>query len=269
MQESERRRALADFLRARRERLSPTEVGLQLSARRRTPGLRREEVAQLANIGTSWYIWMEQGRDVHPSASVLESIAQALKLTPTDRRDLFLLSGQPIPVHTFPEDKPVSQQLQRMIDDLNPTPAYVLGWRWNYLAWNTAVDNVLDISELTRPYTRNLIWQTFTRQELFPNWEQMAQEILSDFRATSVQYQGNAQFDELIEHLTRISSEFRRWWPRYDASGSMDGHRILHHPMLGHLEFDHLSLQVPNNPHVRIMVCTPLAETSAKLQQTM
>jgi transcriptional regulator with XRE-family HTH domain len=268
MQESERRRALADFLRKRRERLSPTEVGLPSSTRRRTPGLRREEVAQLANMGTSWYTWLEQRRDVHPSTPVLESIAQALKLTASERRDLFLLSGQPIPLQALPDDTTqVSAQLQRMIDDLNPIPAYVLGWRWDYLAWNTAVDTVLDISELSRPYTRNLIWQLFTRQELFPHWEQLAQDILSDFRAASTCYQDHAQFDELIQHLKRVSPEFRWWWPHYDTSGSMDGHRIIEHPALGHLEFEHLSLQIPTNSHVRVMICTPLAETGAKLQQ--
>src|SRR5579884_1644415 len=111
MQESERRRALADFLRKRRERLSPTEVGLPSSTRRRTPGLRREEVAQLANIGTSWYIWLEQGRDVHPSAQVLESLAQALKLTLNERSHLFALAGQPLPPFTAPEEEVVSPAL--------------------------------------------------------------------------------------------------------------------------------------------------------------
>src|SRR5438046_7450359 len=97
MHESERRHALADFLRKRRARLAPTDVGLPAGMRRRTPGLRREEVAQLANMGTSWYIWLEQGRDVHPSAQVLESLAQALKLTANERRHLFLLADQPVP----------------------------------------------------------------------------------------------------------------------------------------------------------------------------
>src|SRR5438067_13147673 len=102
MQKSEQRQALADFLRKRRASLAPADVGLPPGVRRRTPGLRREEVAQLANIGASWYVWLEQGRDVHPSAQVLESLAQALRLTPTERRHLFLLAGQPLPPPVSP-----------------------------------------------------------------------------------------------------------------------------------------------------------------------
>src|SRR5215467_950725 len=123
MPENEHRQALADFLRKRRACMTPSEVGLPPGLRRRTPGLRREEVAQLANIGTSWYIWLEQGRDVHPSAQVLESLAQALKLTLNERRHLFLLAGQSLPPHAFPYEESVSPALKRVIEDLNPTPA--------------------------------------------------------------------------------------------------------------------------------------------------
>src|SRR5947207_13878357 len=129
MLERERRQALADFLRQRRAQLTPAEVELPPGIRRRTPGLRREEVAQLANIGTSWYIWLEQGRDVHPSAQVLESLAQALRLTLNERRHLFLLAGQSLPPHAFPYEESTSPASRRVIDDLNPTSAYGLGQR--------------------------------------------------------------------------------------------------------------------------------------------
>src|SRR5215472_17033358 len=125
MQERERRRALADFLRLRRAHLAPAEVGLPPGVRRRTPGLRREEVAQLASMGTSWYVWLEQGRDVHPSSLVLESLAQALRLTPNERRHLFLLAWQLLPPPVSPAEERVSPALQQMLSDLNPTPAYV------------------------------------------------------------------------------------------------------------------------------------------------
>src|SRR6266699_3733221 len=158
MNERERRQALADFLRKRRARLSPSAVGLPPGLRRRTPGLRREEVAQLANIGTSWYIWLEQGRDVHPSASVLESLAQALRLTRNERRHLFLLAGQPLPAPTFPAEESIGPALQQVLDDLNPSPAYVLGRRYDYLAWNKAADGLFAISDTladtSSPYAR-------------------------------------------------------------------------------------------------------------------
>jgi len=133
MHESERRHTLADFLRKRRAHLSPSDVGLPPGIRRRTPGLRREEVAHLANIGTSWYVWLEQGRDVHPSTQVLESLAQALRLTPNERRHLFLLAGQPLPPSSSPASEHTSPALQQVLDDLDPTPAYVIGRRWDYL----------------------------------------------------------------------------------------------------------------------------------------
>src|SRR5207253_11340373 len=121
MQERERRQALADLLRQRRDHLSPTEFDLPPGLRRRTPGLRREEVAQLAHMGTSWYVWLEQGRDVHPSAAVLESLAQALRLTPNERRHLFLLAGQPLPPPVSPAKESISPALQQVLDDLNPS----------------------------------------------------------------------------------------------------------------------------------------------------
>src|SRR6266542_3276725 len=142
MEERERRQALADFLRTRRARLSPAEVGLPAGMRRRTPGLRREEVAQLAHIGTSWYVWLEQGRDVHPSPEVLESLAQALRLTLNERRHLFLLAGQALPQHVLPAEESANPALQQVLDDLNSTPAYAVGRRWDCLAWNKAADRL-------------------------------------------------------------------------------------------------------------------------------
>ena len=270
MNENERRQALADFLRKRRSLLSPDEVGLPSVGRRRTPGLRREEVAQLANVGTSWYIWLEQGRNIHPSAHLLECLAQALRLTLNERRHLFLLAGQPLPPHAFPVEETVSPVLQQMIDDLGPTPAYVLGRRWDYLAWNKAADNVFAIAEASSLYARNLVWRLFThptRREQFPNWEQTARGVLSEFHTASARYPGDAWFEELIEDLKRVSPEFCRLWPHHDASSSQDGHKVIEHPTLGHLEFEHLTLQVPIDPDIRIMIYTPNVPTRAKLQR--
>lgn len=270
MHKSERNLALADFLRKRRASLAPTEVGLPLGIRRRTPGLRREEVAQLANIGTSWYVWLEQGRDVHPSQQVLESLAQALRLTANERRHLFLLAGQPLPAPVLPLEEYVSPALQQMLDDLNPTPACVIGRRWNYLAWNKAADGVFAISEESPPYARNVVWHFFTnptRREYFPHWEHMARGLLAEFRTTSTRYPGDVWFEELIEDLKQASPEFCRWWPHHDASNLVDSGKIIEHPALGHLEFRHLTLHVFNDPDIRVAVYIPDAQTRAKLQR--
>ncbi len=238
--------------------------------RRRTPGLRREEVAQLASIGTSWYVWLEQGRDVHPSAQVLESLAQALRLTPNERRHLFLLAGQSLPPQASPAEECASPALQQVLDNLNPTPAYVMGRRWDYLAWNKAADAVFAISEASSPYGRNLVWRLFTSptmREHLPDWEQMARGALAEFRTASARYPGDGWFEELIEDLKQVSPEFRRWWPHHDAPRSLDGDKIMEHPTLGHLEFQHLTLQVLSDPDVRVTIYTPKAVTRAKLQR--
>jgi transcriptional regulator with XRE-family HTH domain len=274
MQEHERRRALADFLRQRRAHLSPTDVDLPPGFRRRTPGLRREEVAQLANMGTSWYVWLEQGRDVNPSAAVLESLAQALRLTPNERRHLFLLAGQPLPPPpSSPADECISPALQQVLDDLNPSPAYVLGRRYDYLAWNKAADALFSISDIisdtSSPYARNMVWRLFTNPTTRerPNWEAVARATLAEFRTASARYPGDPWFDELIEDLKQVSPEFCRWWPHHDVRSTLDGHKVIEHPTLGSLEFEHFNLQVLTNPDIRIMIYTPNAVTRTMLQR--
>ncbi len=273
MQERERRQALADFLRQCRARLTPGEVGLPSRLRRRTPGLRREEVAQLANMGTSWYIWLEQGRAVHPSASVLESLAQALRLTPNERRHLFLLAGQPLPPLTVaPTEEVVSPALQQVLDDLNPSPAYILGRRYDYLAWNQAADGLFSIadsiSDTASPYTRNLIWRLFTNPTTQgrPHWEMVARATLAEFRTASARYPDDPWFEELIEDLKQASPNFCRWWPHHDVRSLLDGHKVIQHPTLGTLEFEEFTLQVLTNPDIRIMIYIPDAVTRATLQ---
>lgn len=272
MQESERREALADFLRKRRASLAPADVGLPPGVRRRTPGLRREEVAQLANIGTSWYIWLEQGRDVRPSVQVLESLAQALRLTPNERRHLFLLAGQPLPPHAPPLEEHISPVLQQMLDDLDPAPAYVMGRRWDWLAWNKAAERVFAISAASLLYERNLVWRFFTdpmMREHFPHWEQIARGVLAEFRTASTSFPGDGWFEELIEALKQVSPEFCRWWQEHDAPRSLDGDKIMEHQTLGHLEFQHLTLQVLSDPDVRVTIYMPNAVTRAKLQRLL
>jgi len=269
MDGNERRRVLAGFLRQRRACLSPADVGLPLGLRRRAPGLRREEVAQLANIGASWYTWLEQGRDVHPSAQVLESLAQALRLTENERRHLFLLAGQALPPSPSLADESISPALQRVLDDLNPTPAYVLGRRLDYLAWNNAADVLFSLSEGEAPHARNVVWRLFTSPTVRarPRWEALARGTLAEFRAASARYPGDRWFEELIEDLKAVSPDFRRWWPHHDARSGLDGHKVMEHPTLGLLEFDEVTLQVFNNPDARLVIYSPNPATRAKLER--
>jgi transcriptional regulator with XRE-family HTH domain len=256
-------------------RLSPEEVGLIRSGRRRTPGLRREEVAELANVGVSWYTLLEQGRDIHPSSEVLQSIAGALHLTQDERHHLFVLANQQHLVDTYVSNEQVSPALHRVLDALNPIPAYIIDHAWNYLAWNTAADHVLLLSKSVPPYDYNALWRIFanpvSRYLYIPEWEQVAQRILAEFRADSARYANEEWFKRLIADLQHMSPEFRAWWPRHDVRGRSDARKEIEHPLVGRLVFEHTTLQVPTMPELKIMIYTPLPETDTleKLQQLM
>jgi transcriptional regulator with XRE-family HTH domain len=272
MDDQERRRALADFLRTRRERLSPAEVGLPSGMRRRTPGLRREEVAQLANIGTSWYVAMEQGRDVRPSEQVLASLAQALRLSAAERHHLFVLAEQRDAAHsTEAEDEAVGLSLQRAVDALDPHPAYVLGKRWDLLKWNRAAELVFAFSAIAPPHSRNMVWRCFTSPELRSHrkWAQLARSVVAQFRADSARYPGDRGFERLIADLQQLSGEFRSWWSRHDVSDAPDGHKLMAHPKLGSLEFDYVSLQVPASRDQKLVLYTCTPQTAATLSELL
>jgi transcriptional regulator with XRE-family HTH domain len=276
MSDEQRRQDLADFLRTRRMRLSPEQVGLISSGRRRTPGLRREEVAQLANVGVSWYTLLEQGRDIHPSNEVLQSIADALQLTPAERQHLFLLADQQPLVDTYASDEPVSPALRHLVDALSPIPAYIVGRRWNFLAWNTAAEHVLFLSHSLPPYDHNVVWRIFTNpmcRHIYknPEWEQVAQKVLEEFRADSVHFSDEEWFKRLIADLQLVSPEFHAWWPRHDVRGINDTLKEIEHPLVGCLIFEHTPLQVPTMPELKIMIYTPRpgTDTQEKLQKLL
>jgi hypothetical protein len=163
-----------------------------------------------------------------------------------------------------------------MLDALNPVPAYIIGRRWNYLAWNTAADHVLGLSQSLPPYEHNAVWRIFTHPLIRhvyknPDWEQVAQKVLAEFRADSARYADEEWFKRLIADLQRVSPEFRAWWPRHDVRNKSDAFKDIEHPLVGRLMFEHTTLQVPTNPELQIMVYTPRPATNTleKLQQLM
>lgn len=279
MSDEVRRQNLAAFLRTRRERLSPEAVGLIRGARRRTAGLRREEVAQLANVSVSWYTLLEQGRNIHPSRDVLHGIADALQLTPIERQHLFLLADPQPLIETYVSydkmlDEEVSPALHRILDALDPVPAYILGRRWRYLAWNRAAEQLLQLSN-SAAYGYNAIWRVFAdpaaRHVYHQHWEQVAQMVLAIFRAQSAPYSHEEWFKTWIADLQRVSPEFRTWWSRHDVRRIADMRKEVYHPLVGCLLFEHTTLQVPTMPDLKLMVYTPLPETDTltKLQKLM
>ena len=271
MDERERRQSLAAFLRTRRARLQPVDVGLPSRSRRRTAGLRREEVAELANIGVSWYTLLEQGHDVHPSRHVLENLVQALRLTAAEEQHLFLLASQELPAKTIVEEEQVTPALQRVVDALNPHPAFLIGRRWDVLTWNCAADLLFHFHEPCPPHSRNVVWRFFMREvrTIDLHWETQAQNLVAQFRADYARYPGDASFREIIEDLQRVSPQFRLWWEQQDVRGLPDGPRAMHHPTLGVLEFDHVTFQTSITPDLRVKVYAASPETASRLEQVL
>lgn len=270
-----RRRESGAFLRSRRERLTPADVGLAGGFRRRTPGLRREEVALLAGVGTTWYTWLEQGRDVRPSGEVLVALADALKLDPAERRHLFILNDRPPPQTTGPAGpEMVEEPLHRMLASLTGQPAYVLGRRWDVLAWNRAAEVLFGDYGKLQGDERNIMHLVFAdaaHRRLLVDWEQLAPASLAMFRADSARYAGDPEFERLIAMLTRMSPEFREWWTRHDVLRPFTGHKRIEHPVGGRMTFEYTSLAISDRPDIKLVVYTPLdeANTVGKLKQLL
>jgi transcriptional regulator with XRE-family HTH domain len=265
---------LADFLRNRRASIKPEDVGLPNGGRRRTPGLRREEVAQLAGVGATWYTWLEQGRDVRASLDVFEAIARALRLTTAERTHLILLGrGEEAPPCKPPAER-VSPTLRRLIENLSSAPAFVLGRRWDYLAWNSAACALFgDFDRIPRA-ARNHLWLMFmdpARREMFPDWEKSTRMAAAKFRADSARHIGDASFDELIQALRQASPEFCKAWKRHEVARSGEGRKEINHPTVGTLVFEHAVFNPVEAPEQRLILYTPVAEqdTPAKLARLL
>jgi len=269
-----RRREFAAFLRSRRERLRPTDVGLPEGFRRRTPGLRREELAMLAGVGTTWYTWLEQGRDIRPSPQVLNALANALRLDEAERQHLVTLNSRqsPQPLSSAPEV--VDEPLRRMLDNLTHQPAYVLGRRWDVLAWNRAADLLFGGYDRLGPDERNTMHRLFAdnfHRSLLVDWEAVARVSLAMFRADSARYAGDPDFERLIALLTQQSAEFRAWWPRHEIVAPLTGVKRLNHPVKGLMAFEHTGLALMSQPDMKLIVYTPLDEhdTNRKLAELL
>jgi transcriptional regulator with XRE-family HTH domain len=269
----DRRRAeLADFLRTKRANLQPEHVGLPDSGRRRTPGLRREEVALLAGVGTTWYTWLEQGRDVRASLEVLEALARALQLTPAERTHVILLGrGEEAPPCKAPTET-LSPTLQTLVEGIGPGPAFLLGRRWDYLAWNKPFERVFGWEPGDEPLSRNHVWLWFmdpARRTLCGDWSTNARLLVAKFRADSARNIGDPAFEELIAALESSSPEFRKLWKRHEVSGSGEGRKELTHPVVGRLAFAHAVFFHGERSEQRLVLYTPLCEldTQAKLAQ--
>lgn len=253
------RAGLAELLRTRRDRLTPADVGLPAGSRRRTAGLRREEVAQLAGVSATYYTFLEQGRDVRPSRQVVAALAGALRLSPAERAHLFQLAGIPLAADDQDLVETVDPVVGSLVSRLDPFPAYVKGGRWDVLAANRAARALFTDWAALVPGDRNKVWWMFTdpaARKVYVEWEQEASDLLGRFRAAAARRPDDPAFTTLIERLHQASPEVRDWWPRYEVRPVGSGTKRLHHPALGDVAFQHTVLQVADHPEQMLVYFT-------------
>jgi transcriptional regulator with XRE-family HTH domain len=258
---------LGTYLRDRRTRLDPAALGFP-PERRRTPGLRREEVAQRANISPTWYTWLEQGRGGAPSADVLDRIARALLLTEIEREHLFLLGlGRP-PEVRYRGNEGVTPRLQRVLDALDPCPAIIRTALWDVAAWNRAATVLLMDYGALPPERRNILRFIFldphARAAQY-DWDSVARFVLGAFRADAARAGAAAEVEPLVEELCRLSPEFRAMWRDNDVRGA-HGENVKHirHPVLGPLAFEYSAFAVDGRTDLSLVVYNPATAEDAE-----
>ena len=271
MLSEERRKEIADFLKSRRVRRQPEELGLPRGRRRRTPGLRREEVAAAAGVSAEWYTWLEQAREVRPSADVLTRIGAALRLEPHETRHLLTLAGYAIPVSTteLPQSVSVSLRLQRLIDQMDFGPAWVLGERWDILAWNRAASVIHGDLATLQGNERNVVYQLFLGDRLrsmLVDWESHGRGCVAKLRSAYASRVDDPWFNELVALLRTRSADFERWWNENDIEVAQEGVKHYEHPEVGRLVFDYTVLEVQDERRssLRLVAYVPAPGTGTR-----
>jgi len=269
------RAGLADFLQNRRARLRPEQFHFPPFQRRRTRGLRREELAQLVGVGVSWYTWLEQGRDIQVSGQVLERLASVLQLNAEERRHLFLLAQGPGPSLDEQENqKYVPNATAQAILDGFMYPARLFDPRLNVVGWNESANRVFGDYPSRTARERNAPWFHFMHPfaRVFEvHWEQGARHCLATLHARYDQYPDDRWLTELIAELQQTSPEFRAWWPEHEIVLGCGSPYEINHPLVGYLALHPTLFPMSEQPDLQMIVYTPLAEfdTIAKLRALM
>jgi|SRR5580658_7882438 transcriptional regulator with XRE-family HTH domain len=260
-----RRSELAAFLRSRRERIAPQQVGVTPIGRRRTPGLRREEVAQLAGVGVTWYTWLEQGRDIKVSEQVLEAIARTLLLDRDERAHLFNLAGA-VDQQVSAECAAVPPQLRAMLRQLEPFPASVVNAKYDLLAYNRTYARLIDDIDALPPADRNCMWLCFTdpawRKALI-NWEDGAARMVANLRWLMADHVAEPSWKSLVKRLRIASPEFAELWERHDVRSIENKTKHVRNPLVGELSFDVMNTWLSPRPGNRLHVYSPADAASA------
>lgn len=259
-----RRRELAAFLRSRRERLSPAEVGLPAGGRRRTPGLRREEVASLAGVGMTWYTWLEQGRDINASEAVLDAVARTLLLDAHERDHLFTLAGVAPP--PAPEDAGITPELRAVLDRLEPFPAFVSNARYDLLAYNHAYQAVIGDLDALPPEERNSLWLMFTKHttsKCFVDGAESKPRLVAQLRSAMAEHVADPAWKCLVRRLREASPEFEALWQRHDVAPPENATKRLLHPDYGLLQFNYVNTWLAPRIGLRLVVYVPADDATA------
>ena len=257
---------LGAYLRDHRTRLDPVSLGFP-AGRRRTPGLRREEVAARANISPTWYTWLEQGRGGAPSADVLDRIARALMLTERERENLFLVAlGRPPEAH-YQASGGVTPRLQRVLDTLDPVPALIRTATWDVIAWNVAATVLLTDYAALPPRERNVLRMIFLdpRARAFQHdWESVARFIVGAFRVDAARAGAAAEVEPLVAELCSLSPDFARLWGDTHIQNMVDYVKHIRHPVLGPLAFELSAFAVDGRPDLSMLVYNPATPADAE-----
>jgi transcriptional regulator with XRE-family HTH domain len=253
------RSELGTYLRDRRTKLDPAALGFPL-ARRRTPGLRREEVAQRANVSATWYTWLEQGRGGAPSADVLERIARALMLTEVEREHLFLVGlGRP-PEVRYHSSEGVSPRLQRVLDSLEFSPALVKTSTWDVVAWNRAALVVLKDYESLPVEQRNILRLMFLDAKVRaaqPDWESVARFVVAAFRADAARAGASRNVQALVDELSRLSPDFDAMWRDNDVRSYGEGSKFIKHAVAGLIALEYSAFAIDGRPDLGLVIYSP------------
>ncbi|MDX7991056.1 helix-turn-helix transcriptional regulator [Xenorhabdus littoralis] len=246
---------LEEFLSSRRKKIQPEDVGLITGKRRRTPGLRREEVAALAGVGVVWYTWLEQGREINVSTTFLDNLSNVLKLNKSEKQHLYLLAQQRPPYELVQTTYYFPPLIKKLLDDLPARPSYILNLRWDVLAWNHAADCLFHFSE-HELQSRNLLWLLFMDDKvksLIRPYQEQVTHMVNSFRRDYAKAPKNNELLYLINKLKEVSNEFNELWRYYDINGPCSGVRDLFIDEIGALRFEHYSLIVDVHQNIRMV----------------
>ena len=256
---------LGTYLRDRRAKLDPTAFGLPLN-RRRTPGLRREEVAQRANVSATWYTWLEQGRGGAPSADVLDRIARAMMLTDVEREHLYLLGLGRLPEVRYQAPGGITPRLQRVLDTLEFSPAFIRTATWDVIAWNRAAAAVLtdygDLPDGQRNVLRMMFRDSRVRAKQ-ANWQSVARYVVASFRADVARAGAAREVQSLVDELCATSPEFAALWRDNDVQGHGEGVKVIQHPIAGPLSMEFSAFAVDGRPDLNMMIYNPATAADA------